>query len=624
MRKRLSILLSLVIVVGLPQTITAQPVNQNAIDSIQQLLHSGTDDAKKIRWLAQIADIFSDQGRYTESIRSLNKALDLAEATGDRTDEPKIYNSLGGIYCALGDQSKGLEYYYKALRISEKLGDKKAMASSYQYIGAIFYDQNDDSVALKHTLAAKQLNLEIGNKFGYAQNNNSIADIYLRKGQYSDALTIFRESLKIYQEPGAPEWGVPWSITSIGGAFECRGDSAMEKGNRSVAMAYYQEALKNYLDALAMYRANGIMGGYTEQHFYTGTIYIKLDKIPEAKKHLETSLKLAAEMGSKDMVAQNYLYLSKIDSLQGDYQQAFRHFKLSTLYRDSVFNSEQSRKINIYKTQYEIEKKEEEIKLLTAENRLSTAIAEKQKQQKLFAYAAILLVLGLGSYGFSRYRVRKKAEVEQVMLKDRLHISQGLHDDIGSTLSSISVYANVAQKLSEKNSKEELNDMLGKIKVTSSEMISEMNDIVWTIHPKNDSMEKILLRMESYAKPMLMTKNIVFKLEHDPLILAMDLEMEKRKNFYLVFKETVNNAFKYSGCSEIATRIFQSNGCMEMHIKDNGVGFDVEEEIGGDKLTLSGNGLRGMVMRAEVMKGDLQINSVTGSGTEVKLRIPIP
>jgi signal transduction histidine kinase len=251
---------------------------------------------------------------------------------------------------------------------------------------------------------------------------------------------------------------------------------------------------------------------------------------------------------------------------------------------------QESRKIALFKTRYEIEKKEKEIKLLAAENQLQTTVAENQKQQKRFAYAILFFIILIGSYAFFRYRIRKKAEVDQAKLKDRLNISQGLHDDIGSTLSSISVYSKVAQKLNEKNSKEELNEILGKINVTSFEMISEMNDIVWAIHPKNDSMEKIILRMESYARPMLMTKNITLKLEYDPCTLTANLEMEKRKNFYLVFKEAVNNAFKYSGCSEIITRISNSKDRIEMRIKDNGVSFDVRQEIKGDKLTLTGNG----------------------------------
>jgi len=587
------------------------------------ILEAAVDKKNLIRCAFLIANIFFYQGQYPESISYARKALKIIEETKDRAEEPLIYNNLGRSYCAIGDLSQGLEYYYKALRSSEKLGDKKGMANSFQFIGAIFYDQNDDSLALINTFTALKLNLETGNKLGYAQNNNSIADIYLRQGKYSEALMMFRESLKIYEEPGAPSWGVPWSIASIGGAIEYLGDSSMEKGNKKAAQAFYQEALNYYLIALEKYREVGIMGGYAEQHFYTGTINIKLNRIPDAKKHLQKGLQISAETGSKELIAKSYLYLSKIDSLEGNYEKAFAHFKLSTLYRDSIFNSEESKKIALYKTQYEIEKKEEEIKLLAAENKLKTTVAEKQKQQKVLAYTMAAMIVLVGSYGFYRYRQRKKMELDKEKIKDRLRISQGLHDDIGSTLSSISVYTLVAQKLSEKNNKDELTDMLDKINSTSSEMVSEMNDIVWSINPKNDSMEKIIQRMESYARPMLMTRNILLALTYNESILTANLEMEKRKNFYLVFKEAVNNAFKYAGCSEMTVTISITNSLLLMTIKDNGAGFDPEMQMKGTNLTLTGNGLRNMKMRAEQMKGELQIASTLGQGTEIRLWFPI-
>lgn len=587
-------------------------------------VHKQPEPITSIDSLQQLAKNFFNQGRYGESLEYLKEALKITEKTNDPRAEPAIYNSMGGCYCELGDRSKGLESYYNALRISEKLDNKNEMANAYQYMGAIFEETGDDSLALKNLNKALKINLETGNKFRYAQNNNSIAYMYSRQGRFSDALKTYTESMKIYEEPGAPGWGIPWCYASIAGLKEMIGDSAMAKGDKTTANVYYEEALKNHLISLAKYEETDILGGYAQEYFYIGTLNLKLNRKPEAKKNLQTALQLFIGSGSKEMLSETYLSLSRIDSLEGNYKNAFRNYRLSALYKDSVFNSEQSRKIALQKTQYEIEKKEEEIKLLAAENKLKTAVAEKQKQQKVFAYAAIILVLLLSSYAFYRYRARRKSEIEQAKLKDRLHISQGLHDDIGSTLSSISVYAQVAQKLSEKNSKEELNEMLGKIKLTSSEMISEMNDIVWTIHPKNDDMEKIILRMESYAKPMLMTRNIDFKLEYDPIVLTSHLEMEKRKNFYLLFKEAVNNAFKYSGCSEIITRIIHPKGWMVIQIKDNGVGFNVQQEMTGDKLTLSGNGLRNMKMRAEEMKGDVQVNSTIGEGTEIMLRFPIP
>jgi signal transduction histidine kinase len=137
-------------------------------------------------------------------------------------------------------------------------------------------------------------------------------------------------------------------------------------------------------------------------------------------------------------------------------------------------------------------------------------------------------------------------------------------------------------------------------------------------------MERIIQRMESFARPMLATRNIHFRMNYQPTILTANMEMEKRKNFYLIFKEALNNAFKYSGCSEISAEITNSNGYLELKIKDNGVGFDVQREMAGNKLTLSGNGLRNMKARAEEMKGDLHVNSIPGKGTEIRLSFPIP
>lgn len=585
---------------------------------------NASNKSTKLQQLISSAKNQFNQGQYELSISFLTEALKVIDETNERATEPVIYNSLGASYSELGNLSKSLESYYKALQVAEKLGDKDELANAYQYVGAIYEDLKDDSLALKNFSEALKINLERGNRFRYAQNNNSIAYIYALKGKQTDALKIYKESLKIYTEPGAPLWGIPWCHSCIAETYEWLGDSALAAGDKTGGIINYEEALRNHLVSFAKYKEADMLPGYAQQHYYIGVLSFKLNRLREAKKNLATALQLYLQSGSKEMLAETYFYLSRIDSVEGDYENAFRHFKLSTQYHDSVFNSEQSRKVAIYKTQHEIEKKEEEIKLLGTENKLKTTVAEKQKQQKIFAYGAILFLFLLGTYAFYRYRIRKKVEVEQAKLKDRLSISQELHDEIGSTLSSISVYSQVAEKLNEKNNKEELREMLEKIKATSSETISEMNDIVWTINPKNDNMEKIILRMESFARPLLKARNIEFKLEYDPAILIANLEMEKRKNFYLVFKEAVNNAFKYSGCSQIVTFILSLKDGIEMRVTDNGVGFNVQHETSGNKLTLSGNGLGNMRMRAKEMEGNLQINSIAGKGTEVKLTIPIP
>ena len=114
-----------------------------------------------------------------------------------------------------------------------------------------------------------------------------------------------------------------------------------------------------------------------------------------------------------------------------------------------------------------------------------------------------------------RYRLNELLKRQAI----RNRIAQDLHDNVGSTLSSISVYSQVAKIQNEKHNDGQLDELLGKISSTSNDMISDMNDIVWAINPRNDSMEKIIQRMESYARPLLATRNIQLHLHHDKEVL---------------------------------------------------------------------------------------------------------
>jgi signal transduction histidine kinase len=202
----------------------------------------------------------------------------------------------------------------------------------------------------------------------------------------------------------------------------------------------------------------------------------------------------------------------------------------------------------------------------------------------------------------------------------RNKIAQDLHDSVGSTLSSISVYSQVAKIYKQQEKQNELQDALEKISATSGEMISEMNDIVWAINPRNDNMNTILQRMESYAKPLLQTKSISFRFTYDPAILLLNLKMEQRKNFYLIFKEAVNNALKYSDCKHLEVDVKVSGKFIELLVQDDGVGFDMEQMKAKSAKSLSGNGLNNMKRRAADMKGECQVSSSPGKGTTVRLR----
>src|ERR1700709_1341041 len=101
-----------------------------------------------------------------------------------------------------------------------------------------------------------------------------------------------------------------------------------------------------------------------------------------------------------------------------------------------------------------------------------------------------------------------------------------------------------------------------------------MSDIVWTVNPKNDRFENVLLRMNLFASEMLEAKNIGLEFINDSTVATSHLSMKQRKNLYLFFKEAINNAAKYSGANKVTVAISKKDNSIDMNIADNGKGFD--------------------------------------------------
>lgn len=248
---------------------------------------------------------------------------------------------------------------------------------------------------------------------------------------------------------------------------------------------------------------------------------------------------------------------------------------------------------------------------------LSITVIPPYWEQPWF-YAACMLVVSGIIYGVYRYRINEILKRQTIRNK----IAQDLHDNVGSTLSSISVYSQVAKIYHNQEKQEDLQQTLEKISTASGEMISELNDTVWAINPRNDHMDIILQRMESFARPLLAAKNSKFRFEYDKGLLSVNLSMEKRKNFYLIYKEAIHNSLKYSDCSAVSVSIRQKGNTVIMKIEDDGKGFDVTKTSEGYKSSDvygGGNGLRNMQLRAKQMKGKLNVWSEQAKGTRIEV-----
>jgi len=212
------------------------------------------------------------------------------------------------------------------------------------------------------------------------------------------------------------------------------------------------------------------------------------------------------------------------------------------------------------------------------------------------------------AYSAYRYKLSKALAIE--LLRNK--ISNDLHDDIGSTLSSISILSEVAAREKEQKSKR----ILGEINERSHLLMEKMDDIVWSISTQNDTIGNLFSRIQQFASTILEARNIDYEFRVPDKLKEMKLDMQRRQHIYLVLKEAINNLIKYSGCSTVCILAEYSGGLLKIEVADDGKGFDTTQQS-------SGNGLLNMQKRAEAMRGKFCIASSPGKGTRVSLAVQI-
>ncbi|RSK47322.1 sensor histidine kinase [Hymenobacter rigui] len=213
-----------------------------------------------------------------------------------------------------------------------------------------------------------------------------------------------------------------------------------------------------------------------------------------------------------------------------------------------------------------------------------------------------------------RLRVRQLLALEQV----RHGIARDLHDDMGSTLSSISILSQIARNHQRQHRPEQAAAVLEQIGDSSRRMLDAMDDIVWAINPAHDGLDDVTARMRRLASEVLESAGIDFTFRADAALQSLRFDMRARREFFLLFKEALNNLVKYAHCHHAAITLEYRQGRLLLMVQDDGVGFDLAAPAQG-----GGNGLTNMRTRAEALHGQLTIQSAPGKGTILRLSVPM-
>jgi signal transduction histidine kinase len=230
----------------------------------------------------------------------------------------------------------------------------------------------------------------------------------------------------------------------------------------------------------------------------------------------------------------------------------------------------------------------------------------------LIVLASFAWVLALRKRVQEQMGVIEQKVQREVMVEERTRIAADLHDEIGSSLWSILLLSQMAQKHDAMGTNERRD--LAEINRIAQQTARSIRDIVWFINPEYDTVADLVLRMKDAAATML--AGIEYRFEHPQLNPGETLSLDFRQNILLIFKESLTNIVKHSGATRVDITFSEEHGSRTLSIQDNGAGFNTQ-------TITSGTGLKALSRRAARLGGTLEIVSEPGHGTIMWIRIGI-
>jgi signal transduction histidine kinase len=566
------------------------------IDSFKKQIDINGDEKKFISHSFAIADNFMEIDHYDSAQLWLNR---IAEKLPLK--EPSISNYFlstrqAEVYYYNGLQRLGLQESQRSLSIAQTLNDSILLADSYNFLGLFYINLDSLQKAvpffhegIKYTrqppYSSQYLSLT---KPHHLYGN--LAEAFEKLKLYDSAIYSSRISLQLATKINWPR-GIAVAHNNLGNVFG-------KTGKPDSAIYHFNESLKTTLSS----------GDFDVELLNYGGLATASDMLQNqsaAKGWLQKGFDLA-----KRRVFVNDLFLGQFLDAATLLYKKYNEKKLlsETLQQKAELLNKQmlnnNRQINSILNAG-----------LSNERRLLNLQVKEAEQQKEIANIRVylliaLLVLLAGGFVLYRYRANQKLRVVRMQNK----ISQDLHDDVGSSLSSLQVYSTVARSLIDKQPAK-AKEMLEKISRESSGVLENIGDIVWSMKTKRE--QGLTERIKNFVADVLGASAINYTIQIEDDIEGLVKNIEARKNILLIVKEAVNNAVKYSKASNVSISIKKLVGQVCVQVSDDGAGFDKKHPA------KKGDGLSNMQKRTEESGGIYQITTSIGKGTTVAALFPI-
>lgn len=556
------------------------------------------------------------KSEYGEALPRLESAYNYFVSIGDtRASSGPLFN-IAVVHSLLGNYEKSMEMYYEELKINEENNSLRGIANSYNSIGIIHkkLEQYDLAISFynKALVMLDTLNTD-NDKYEKANLHSNLGSLYLERDMLDSAMTEIEQAMELHKQIDH-EMGVADSYYILGIIFQKRGDQAN-------AIAYFEKAIELY-----KHQDHKKEQVNTKLEWSKSLLIIKdyNKALNVANEALETAEELEVMQNVKDL---NNL-LAEIYRAKKEYKMAdFHQSRFSTL-SDSLLSEKALEQINHLQIRYDTKQKQDEIYSLEVENKLQSEINKKQSMLLLGGVGLLLLLIAFSVAITKQISTKKKLaeqalEIKKIEIdslhkqgqldvlnavldgeeKERLRVSQELHDGLGSMLATLKL--TLSEKISDPNSKE-----IELVNKTHEEVRRIAHDLMPASLIRfglKDSLEDLCSSIRSSNGPQIHLSILGF----DDRI-AQNVEL----NLYRVCQEAITNSLKYANSSNIILQLQKNEDQIILEIEDDGIGFDLAQKS-------QGIGLKNMNLRVEQLGGKISIYSKKGEGTQLLVELSV-
>ncbi len=553
-------------------------------DSLKLVLAKDLTPKEKIKTLSALGKAYYNNSELDKALETEYELLDLVSKHGAKIDSAKCYRLIGLVYLQKSWYDKSLDNLMRAQQLFGESGESAMQAKALMNVGIVHDCMNNYPMSLSYYNKALDYFKRTKNENGIADCELNIAIVLAKQKNYKPACENLLSAIKIYEKTGNEPY--------LAAAYINLGLTSKKMGDYDLAIEYLDKALKIWKQEEDQYHI-------CYYHLNMGEIMLDMKRTEEAGKYLNTAEKLAKEVGSKDLLAKAYEYLSDYHAARNNFKEAYTYLDKSKQLNDSILNAETTEKVSQIQYQYEIAKREVEKEHLVKQN-LNKELELSKKNMLLYILGAILVIIAvLVILLITQNRIKRKTN-EQLEVKNdlielqkdeliSLNVSKDkflsiLAHDIKNPLSSIHGISDLLVTDYDKLTEEEKMIFTRDIHTLSTNLFEIINTLLtWstsqsgmiTYRPTKFSIGKLCGKTANNLQTVAKQKDIAIESTVDEnLVVLADENM-----IISVLHNLINNAIKYSyHGTKIRIESVRLDGFAKISVIDSGIGLSPESQ----------------------------------------------